>query len=146
MRSTSARRAGDGAPGTRNVEDVNQKIAAMLGTDADEISITDLAVDARTRNSFVSVMRGQGPDARPALLRVDGAGRIRVIDTEALQFTSVDFPNLKVSSARGRNLGTQSITDIKYADGRVWASGLSNEDFSSKLWSIAYPFTQAGTG
>src|SRR5439155_21865673 len=60
-----------GAPGTGNVEDLNQKIAAMLGTDATAIVITDLAVDARTRNSFVSVMRGPGAGARPALLRVD---------------------------------------------------------------------------
>ena len=38
------------------------------------IAITDLAVHPRTRNAFISVMRGQGPAARPALLRVDGAG------------------------------------------------------------------------
>src|SRR5438034_10281032 len=89
-------------------------------------------------------MRGLGAGARPALLRVDGAGTISVIDTDALPFTSVDLPNLKVSTTR--NLRAQSITDIKYADGRVWASGLSNEDFASKLWSIAYPFTQAEHG
>ena len=35
---------------------------------------------------------------------------------------------------------------MKYADGRVWASGLSNEEFASKLWSVAYPFNKADAG
>jgi hypothetical protein len=137
--------ASGGAPGTADIDDLNQKIAAMLGTDTAQIVITDLAVDARTRNSFVSVLRGQGPDAQPALLRVDGAGKISVINTAALQFTSVDLPNL-ARNAGGRNRRVQAITDLNYADGRVWASGLSNEEFASRLWSVSYPFTQADRG
>ena len=135
-----------GAPGTANVDNFNQKVAAMLGTDAAQVAVTDLVVDARTRNSFVSVMRGQGPAARPALLRVDGAGAISLINTEALQFTSVDLPNLPAPNATGRNQRSQAITQVKYANGRVWASGLSNEEFASKMWSIPFPFTTADTG
>jgi len=135
-----------GAPGTANVANITQKIAAMLGTDALQVNVTDLAVDARTHNSFVAIMRGQGPDARPALLRVDGAGKITTIDTSALQFTSVDLPNLPAANAQGRNQRAQAITQVKYANGRVWASGLSNEEFASKLWSVAYPFAKADAG
>ena len=138
--------ASGGAPGTANVDNVTQKIAAMLGTDAAQVTVTDLAVDARTRNSFVSVMRGQGPAARPALLRVDGAGAISLINTEALPFTSVDLPNLPAPNAGGRTPRSQAITQVRYANGRVWASGLSNEEFASKLWSIAYPFATADAG
>jgi hypothetical protein len=137
--------ANGGAPGTANVDNLSQKIAAMLGTDAAQVTITDLIVDSRTHNSFVSVMRGQGPAAQPALLRVDGAGAISVIKTDALQFTSVDLPNLPAPNA-GRNQRGQAITQVKYANGRVWASGLSNEEFASKMWSIAYPFTTADAG
>ena len=138
--------ANGGAPGTANVENLTRKIGAMLGTDAAQVTITDLIVDSRTRNSYVSVMRGQGPDARPALLRVDGAGAITPINVDALQFTSVDLPNLPAANAPGRNQRSQAITQVKYANGRVWASGLSNEEFASKLWSIAYPFTKADAG
>lgn len=138
--------ANGGAPGTANVDNFTQKVAAMLGTDAAQVAVTDLVVDARTRNSFVSVMRGQGPAARPALLRVDGAGAISLINTEALQFTSVDLPNLPAPNATGRNQRAQAITQVKYANGRVWASGLSNEEFASKMWSVPYPFTTADTG
>ena len=66
-----------GAPGTKDVAGVDQKIAALLGTAAAEIAITDLAVHPTTNNSFVAVMRGQGTAAQPALLRIDGAGKIR---------------------------------------------------------------------
>ena len=139
--------ANGGAPGTANVANITQKIAAMLGTDALQVTVTDLAVDARTHNSFVSIMRGQGPAARPALLRVDGAGKISTIDTGSLQFTSVDLPNLPPAGGDGRsNQRAQAITQVKYANGRVWASGLSNEEFASKLWSVAYPFTKADAG
>ena len=41
----------------------DQKIAALLGTDVREITVTDLAVHPKTRNAFVSVMRGQGNNA-----------------------------------------------------------------------------------
>ena len=39
-------------------------------------TVTDLAVHPRTRNAYVSVMRGQGAGAAPALFRIDGAGKI----------------------------------------------------------------------
>ncbi len=65
-----------GAPGTANVAGIDEKIAAMLGTDAKDIAITDLVVHPTTHNAFLSVMRGQGAAAKPALVRVDGAGKI----------------------------------------------------------------------
>src|SRR2546429_4174072 len=49
--------ANGGAAGTADVPNINQKIAAMLGTDAGQIAITNLAVPPRTHNSYISVMR-----------------------------------------------------------------------------------------
>jgi hypothetical protein len=69
-----------------------------------EISITDLKVDPATHNSFVSVMRGQGANASPALLRVDGAGKIDVIALDGLKFSSVALPNAPdANPASGRS-------------------------------------------
>ena len=70
--------------GTKGIDGIDQKIAAMLGTGAGEITITDLVVHPRSHNTFVSVMRGQGTGAAPALLRVDGAGTIDVISTQSM--------------------------------------------------------------
>jgi hypothetical protein len=95
-------------------------------------------------------MRGQGPAAKPALLRVDGAGKITTINTDTLTYTSVTLPNpaneTQPQNGRGANQRMQSITQLRYADGKVWISGLSNEEFASKMWSVAYPFAKADSG
>jgi hypothetical protein len=138
---------GTGAtPGTADVSGLNQKIAAMLGTAATEVTITDLAVHPTSRNSFIATMRGMGASAQPALLRVDGAGKIDVLSLDAVKFTSVALPNPAAVVTTGRGGRTQSVTDLAFANGRLFVAGLSNEEFASKLWSVAYPFTSADRG
>ena len=139
--------ANGGAPGTANVDNFTQKVAAMLGTDAAQVAVTDLAVDARTRNSFVSVMRGQGPAARPALLRVDGAGAISLIDTEALQFTSVDLSEParaechRTQPALARRSPRSSMPTA--ACGRA---GCRTRSSRRRCGRSRYPFTKADAG
>ena len=86
-------RAAGGASGAVNVGAVDQKIAALLGTDAKEIIVTDLAVHPKTRNAYVAVMRGTGADAQPALVRVDGAGKLTVVSLSGISHTSAALPN-----------------------------------------------------
>jgi hypothetical protein len=139
--------ASGGAPGTKAIPAVDQQIAALLGTDVREISVTDLAVHPKTRNAFISVMRGQGNGAKPVLLRADGAGKITVVDVSALKATKVTLPNPPSANADGRSAPRgQSITDMAFMDGRLYVAGLSNEEFSSKLRSLSYPFTSADAG
>lgn len=139
-----------GAVGTANIRGLDQKIAAMLGADAKDIIVTDLAVHPTTHNSFISVMRGQGPAAKPALFRIDGAGKVTMVNTDSLQYTSVKLPNSQTVNnnpeATYFSPRAQSITQVKFSTGRVWVSGLSNEEFASKLWSIPYPFQKADSG
>ena len=45
---------------------------------------------------------------------------------------------------RGPSPRSQSITDLAYSDGRVFVAGLSNEEFSSRLIAIPYPFSSEG--
>lgn len=140
------RQASGSTPGTANVARLDQQIAAMLGTAADQITITDLAVHPTSHNSFVSVMRGQGADARPALFRVDGAGKVDLVSLDTVAFTSVALPNPAAVSTNGRGGRTQSVTDMALVNGRLVVAGLSNEEFASKLWSVAYPFATADRG
>ena len=135
-----------GAPGTKDVPAIDQRIAALLGTAPAEMRITDLAVHPTTHNSFVSVMRGQAADAQPALLRIDGAGKIEVVSMEPVKFTSIALPNAPAVSTTGRGGRASSITDLAYVNGRLFVAGLSNEEFASKLWSVAYPFSSADRG
>ena len=138
-----------GAPGVKSIAALDQQVAALLGTGVRELSITDLAVHPKTHNAFVAVMRGQGAGATPVLLRIDGAGKIDVVDFAKLTSTRVTLPNPPTAGAAsgfGRPSRGQSITDMAYMDGRLYVAGLSNEEFSSKLRSIAYPFTAADNG
>jgi len=136
-----------GAPGAKDIPAIDRKIAAMLGTDAREIAVTDLAVHPRTHNAFMSVMRGQGAGAAPVLLRIDGAARIEMVALQNLKYSKVTLPNAPdVNSTNPRNTRTQSVTDMAFVDGRLFVAGLSNEEFSSKLRSLPYPFSSADRG
>ena len=103
-------KAAGGTPGAVDVGAVEQKIAALLGTDVKEIIVTDLAVHPTTRNAYIAVMRGTGSDAKPALVRVDGAGKLTVVSFDGMKHTSVALPNAPAAAAdaRGRNPGTES--------------------------------------
>jgi hypothetical protein len=134
-------------PGTRDISAIDQQIAAMLGTDTAQISIADLAVDPRSQNAYLSVMRGRGAEAKPALFRVDGAGKVTAVAMEALKFTSIALPNPAEANTTGRqNPRTQSVTDMAYQNGKLYVAGLSNEEFASKLWAVPYPFQSADRG
>ena len=139
--------AAGGAPGAKAIPAFDQKVAALLGTDVREITVTDLAVHPRTRNAFASVMRGQGTNAQPALLRIDGAGAIDVVAFSDVKFSRVELPNAPAANPGDqRNPRTSSITDMAFTDGRLYVAGLSNEEFSSKLRSVSYPFNTIDNG
>ncbi len=139
--------ASGAVPGTKTIDNIDQKIAAMLGTGAGEISITDLIVHPRSHNTFVSVMRGQGSGAAPALLRVDGAGTMDVISMQSMKFSKLELPNAPTANPNDRrNARSSAITDMAFSDGKLWIAGLSSEEFSSKLRSVPYPFTAIDRG
>ena len=155
-----------GVPGTQDVAAIDQKVAGLLGIDAGSLLITDMVVDPRTRNTWLSVMRGMGADAVPVLLRVDGAGEIEVVSFDEVRYTRIGVPNPPPAEtplvlAGGREvpvanypdavdpaglIGVQTITHMAYIDGNLFVSGLSNEEFASKMRVIPYPFRVADAG
>ena len=138
--------AAGGSPGAKAIEGIDRRIAAMLGTEAREIAVTDLAVHPKTRNAYIAVMRGQGAASRPVLMRADGAGKLDVISLDGMKHTKVTLPNPPAAVEGPRDPRPQSVTDMAFHDGRLYVAGLSNEEFASKLRSIAYPFASADNG
>jgi hypothetical protein len=129
---------------TMEVTGINDKIAAMLGTTADQILINDTAVNPISKNVYLSVSRGRGPDAVPVILRITAAGKISEVSLADIPHSSVKFADAPAAAANGRQVET--ITSIAYVDGNVVVAGLSNEEFSSSLRSIPFPFTEAVKG
>jgi hypothetical protein len=124
------------------------KIAAMAGTTADQIQVNDVAVNPVSRKTYVSVSRGLGPAAEALIVRIDPAGKIEALSLDNIRHARVVLPNPVNASTGGRggNQRLQAITDLAFVDNRVFVAGLSNEEFSSTLRAIPFPFTEAGKG
>ncbi len=133
------------AGGAIKVENLEEKIASLLGTTAKNISINDLAVNPLSGRAYLSVSRGTGPDAAPVLVRVDHAGKVEVVNLENVPFAKTSIPNPATGKAP-RTSRSDVITDIGFIDGRVFVAGLSNEEFSSRLLAIPYPFKDTASG
>lgn len=139
------------AASTISAEAVNQKIAALAGTSADQILIEDLAVNPISRQAYLAVARGRGPDAMPLLARVGAGGRVELVTLDKVRYSRVELPNPAPDAApqpgkKGANRRLEAITDIAYADGRLLVAGLSNEEFASTLRAIPFPFTTVDRG
>ena len=142
---TQDRTAAQGAP--VDITAINEKIAAMLGTAADQILINDLAVNPISKKMYLTVSRGRGPSATPVILRVDNKGKIEQLSMESIGHAKVMLPDPPASQGEGRqNPRLNSITDLAYLDGKVLIAGLSNEEFASTLRSVPFPFQQASKG
>lgn len=123
-----------------DIRGINEKAAALLGTSADQILINDVKVNPISKNIYLSVSRGKGPDAIPVILRVDSAGKLSEFSLDSVPFASaslVDAPASKPGRGDPRN---DAITEIAFVNGNVLVAGLSNQEFASDLRSIPFPF------
>lgn len=130
------------------IEDVDAKVAALLGTTPQDVLIHDMAVHPTTRNLYLSVSRGRGDDAQPVLVKIRPAGELSAVTLDEVRFSKAPIANAPAADAksqRGQPLRTLTITDIAYADGYLFVAGLSNEEFASNLRKIPYPFSGAMT-
>ncbi len=131
------------------IKGINEKVAALLGTTPDQLLLNDMAVNPVSRNVYLSVSRGKGPDAAAVIVRADAAGKLQEVSLDNIPHSKVSIPNAPNAAStdrRGMNMRMESITDLAYVDGKVLVAGLSNEEFSSKLRAIPFPFAQADNG
>jgi hypothetical protein len=135
----------DGAAATGPIEmaGIDRRIAEVLGTPVDQLLIRDMAVHPVSRNVYITAMRGRGAGSVPVLLRVTRHTDrpIEIVELDNVMFSTAAIPNAPASdpSAR-RNPRTFTVTDLAFADGRVWVAGLSNEEFSSAFRQMPFPF------
>jgi hypothetical protein len=123
------------------VEGIDDKVASMLGTDAKQIRINDLAVNPISGNTYLSVARGRGADAMPVIVRISRAGKSTEFSLKNAKSAKAAIPN--AADGRGRQ---EAITHLAFFKGRVIVAGLSNEDWASTLRAIPFPFTEADKG
>ena len=131
------------------VDGIDAKVAAALGTKAGDITINDLAVQPGTGSVFLSVSRGKGSDAQAVIVRTGADGKISALPLEKVNYAKLalgNAPDADKKDRRGNSQRTESITDLAFFEGKLFIAGLSNEEFASKLRSIAWPFQSAESG
>ena len=150
-----------------DLENVDAHIASFLGCDADDVAIRDLAVHPTSHNVYLSVQRGRGDAAQAVLVRIDrldaSVSDVSLADVPLASVDIADAPaeddeRLDTTLPQGNEgeeftigertirilrqpIRTATITDMAYVDGALLVAGLSNEEFSSKLRRIPFPFT-----
>ena len=123
------------------LDKVDELIAKQLGTTADEINITDMAVNPISKQIYFSVHHSSG---QAVLFKTDGE-TITHVPLDVVSHSKTNLVNPVKEDAkdhRDRPLRKWAVADIAYHDGKVMISGLSNEEFGSTFRSIAFPFSK----
>jgi hypothetical protein len=131
---------GDAGPVSKlknRVNDVDKKIAAALGVSTTDLSIADMAVNPESGMIYVSAIRKT--DNTSAIITFDANGKLTIMDLTDTRFVRVPLPVGEGSQIR-------AISGVEYTDGRVLAAGQSNEEFSSKIFSLPLPLTHGKSG
>lgn len=135
--------APEAAAGTADVEALDRVLADLMGVSPGEAFVNDLAVHPATGNAFVSATRISG---ETGLFRIDGAGKVVLLNLEGATFSQVVLPNPPRPGGGARAGRTTTVTDMAYAEGRLYLAGLSNEEFASNLKAVDFPFKGANRG
>ncbi len=131
--SVVAVETGDVAAGGKlksKVENIGAVVAAGLGTTAENITITDLAVNPASGATYLAVMRK--PDNATAILRVSAEGKPAALDLAKLSWQRVTLPG-------GTSSKVTRVTDLAFGGDRIIVAGSCNEEFASKIFSIPLP-------
>jgi hypothetical protein len=123
------------------VRGLDQKLAALFGTTYDQIVVNDMVVHQPSQQIFISVERGRSTDALPAIVKVNH-GQLEVLELDRIPHSQAGIPNEPDPKAM-LEFDTQrsfAITDVKYHNGEIFVTGVSNQRFASTLHRIPYPF------
>jgi hypothetical protein len=128
--------------GRDHVVGLDQKLAVLFGTTTDKIVINDMTVHQPTQQIFFSVERGRSSDAIPAVVKVNH-GQLEILDLGTIPHSQVsisDEPDSK-DMLEFDPQQMYAITDIKYYNGEIFVTGITNQRFASTMHRIPYPFS-----
>lgn len=131
-----------------NLKGIDASIAERLGVPTDEIALKGLAVHPVSQDAYIAVQRGHGEQMLPIIVKVNARREISAVELSALPHTQITLQNPIGEQTELRNriqARNFTITDLAFHGGEVLVSGLSNAEFASSLYRIAYPFRDSVT-
>ena len=138
------------------IEDIESKLASLLGTQPNEVIIHDMAVNPISKNIYLAASRANALELgfwklpndianANILLKVNPNGDIEEVPLDNIKYSESVVPkiiNTGSQNWRKSDNRTEAITDIAYDDGKLYVTGLSNEEFASALRVLSFPFDE----
>lgn len=152
--------------GEVRVDRLGAKLASLLGVERDDVLIRGIAAHPLSRAVYLSVARGRGRQAGAVVVRVGADGELSIVELGDLPVTSFELDDApapdddrqdalldgsdEASQPREFNgvtleiamvpLARSTVTDLAWIGGELVVAGMSNEEFSSRLRRVRYPF------
>ena len=145
------------SPASLNVEDIDARIAELVNRPKSSVHINGMAVHPTSHDVYLSVTIGA---ENPALMKVSPAGALSKVDLAHAKPTSWTIPDAPTPDEHFRDrtgdlplpaghdahlkamipMRSMTIVDMKFHNGELFIAGISNEEFSSTLRRVSYPF------
>ena len=141
------------------MDKIDARIAIVLATPGGPVTVNGMAVQPVSREVYLSVTRGPGAMALPAVVRVSADGSISNVPltSPSGRFAIADQPRpdqkfrdrtgdwpVPAADAYHRKAATSmrsmTVVDMKFHHDELFVSGISNEEFASTLRRVKYPF------
>jgi hypothetical protein len=122
-----------------NIVDLDALLSNQLG--GAKITVEDMSVRPGTGEVYVAVSYGTAKS--PALFVVTSDRKARLFNLKAAKSTSMALRNAPDTDEKFWKETPErsfTVTDMKWRDGELFVAGLSNQDFSSTLRRVKYPF------
>lgn len=129
------------------IDDLDLKVAGLLGTTRDKIRFGDMARHPKTGSLYFTVSRVGEGGQESALVRARGSDRVELVNLDNIRNSSAALPAAPSKDGKtpwGQPQWMLAVTDLSYVDGELWIAGLSNEQFASALRRMPFPFGKAG--
>ena len=123
-----------------NISSIDQKVAELLGTTPENMTISDLAVNPISKSVYLAVTHTNGSSV---LVKIEDNEQMSVVDLSQASFDEQSLEDAVAVDAkdrRGRSLRKWAISDLNYSNGKVMLTGLSNKEFGSTFRAMPFPF------
>ena len=137
-----------GAPGATDVAGIDQQIASLVGTDGRKSRSPTSRCTRKRKTRTSRRCAGRALRRSRCWSASTAPASSQSCRSTALKMTKATLTNAPNQAAPGqqRNPRMESITDMAFVEGKLIVAGLSNEEFASKLRTIAYPFAAVENG
>jgi hypothetical protein len=140
--------------------DIDQRMGKILGVEPRRLVYNGMAVHPLTREPHISLGVKNAGKISPAVVRVSLDGAIALVDLTADDATVQTLSNIPDPDKTFRSragewpvpsetyyeekartpMRAMAIVDIKFHNGELFVSGVSNQEFCSVLRRVPYPF------